>query len=136
MRGETMNREPIAEATAGGPTRSRCGGSHVRFRNRGRIGLLLLGLAVLPWLPIDGMTGDPTPARRARGLGDAPIVSFAFAPDGATIAAFQGNRVSLRDAKGGGGACAFLDRRGRARALVFSPDGRSLVVGGVEPDLF
>jgi WD40 repeat protein len=94
------------------------------------------GIIALAWLTIDGMPGDPTPARRARGLGDTPIASFAFAPDGATIAALQGERVSLRDARGVGGPCAVLDRCGRARALAFSPEGRSLVVGGVEPDVF
>ena len=99
-----MNREPIAEATHGGPTRFRSGCTHVPFRNRKRIGLLLLGTIALAWLPIDGMLGDPTPARRAWGPGDNPILGFAFAPDGATIAAIQAYRVTLRDAKGVGGA--------------------------------
>jgi WD40 repeat protein len=131
-----MNREPIAEATDGGPTRSRSGCSHVRFRNRGRIGLLLLAIGALAWLPIDGMPGDPTPARRVRGRGNGVIPNFAFAPDGATIAAIQDYRVILWDAKGVGGAITFLGHRGPAQILAFSPDGRSLVVGGVEPDLF
>src|SRR5262245_46277983 len=115
MRGETRNRAPIAEATDGGPTRSPRGCSHGRFWSARRLGPLVLGICALAWLPSDGMTGDPTPARRARGLGDTPINSFAFAPDGATIAAIQGHRVSLRDATGVGGGCAFLDRPGRAR---------------------
>src|SRR5262245_5831245 len=102
MPGETRNREPIAEATHGGPTRLRSGCSRVPFRNRKRIGLLLLGTIALAWLPIDGIPGDPTPARRALGLGDNPILSFAFAPDGATIAAIQDFRVILGDAKGVG----------------------------------
>jgi hypothetical protein len=97
-----MNREPIAEATHVGPRRSRSECSYVPFRNRRRIGLLLLGIIALTWLPIDEMTGVPSPARRPRGLGDTPSMSFAFAPDGATIAAIQGHRVSLRDAKGVG----------------------------------
>lgn len=135
MRDETRNREPIAEATHGGPTRSRSGCSHVPFRNCKRIGLLVLGTIALAWLPIDGMLGDPTPAR-ARGLGDNPILGFAFAPDGATIAAIQAYRVTLRDAKGVGGAITVLDRPEMARVLAFSPDSRSLFVGGDEPDLF
>src|ERR1700761_7059027 len=49
MRGEMMNREPIAEAIHGVPTRSRSGRSHVRFRNRGWIGLPLLGIIALIW---------------------------------------------------------------------------------------
>src|SRR5262249_56000224 len=44
-------------------------------------------------------------------------------------------RVSVGDAKGVGGITV-LDRRGIAKVLAFLPDGRSLVVGGVEPDLF
>jgi WD40 repeat protein len=98
--------------------------------------LLLLGTIALAWLPIDGMPGDPMPARRALGLGENPILDFAFAPDGATIAAIQAYRVILRDAKGVGGAVTVLDRPGMARVLTFSPDGRSLFAGGGEPDLF
>src|SRR5215471_14790651 len=102
MRGETMNREPIAEVANGSPTRSRRGGPQVPFWNRTRIGLLSLGIIALPWLPIDRMPGDPTPARRLWGLGDNPILGFAFAPDGATIATIQWDgRVALRDVAGG-----------------------------------
>src|SRR4051812_46696520 len=130
MRGETMNREPIAEATHGGPTRSRSGCSHVPFRNRGRIGLLSLGIIALAWLPIDGTPSIPTPTTRNRGVGDAPITDFAFAPEGTTIATIQADgRLALRDVTGSGGTIDFLDCRGHARAMAFSPDGRALAVG-------
>src|SRR5262249_43163008 len=109
-----------------------------RFRmwSRERIGLLLLALIVLPWLPICGPPRDLTPARRVRGVGDPAILAFAFAPDGATIATIQADgRVALQDVAGGGGAHAFLDHRGFALALAFAPDGRSLAVDGAEPDI-
>jgi WD40 repeat protein len=100
------------------------------------LGLPLFGLIVLPWLPIFGPPEDARPARRIRGLGDAPILAFAFAPDGATIATIQmDGRVPLRDAAGGAGAPSLLEHHGFALALAFSPDGRSLAVSGAESDL-
>jgi WD40 repeat protein len=105
--------------------------------NRKWIGVLLLGLIVLPWLPIFGRPRDATPPRQVRGIGEAPILAFAFSPDGTTIATIQvDGRVALRDAAAGLSAHSFLDYRGPAQALAFSPDGRSLAVGGVEPDIF
>jgi WD40 repeat protein len=104
--------------------------------SRGRIGLLLLGLIVLPWLPVFGPPRGATPARRVRGVGDTTILTFAFAPHGATIATIQTDgRVALQDAAGGASAHSFLDHRGFALALAFAPDGRSLAVGGAEPDI-
>jgi WD40 repeat protein len=104
--------------------------------SRRRIGLLLLGFLVLPWLPICGRPRDPTPARRVRGIGDTAILTFAFAPEGATIATVEGDgRVSLRDAVGSLSVPSFLDYRGFAWAIAFSPDCRSLAVGGYPPDI-
>lgn len=128
--------EPIPIA-AEGPVRSRIGIPRLPFRSRRTIGLLLLGLIVVPWLPISRPPGDATLARRIRGVGDSAILTFAFAPDGATIATIRWDgRVGLRDAGAGAGTEAFLDHPGLAWALAFSPEGRSLVVGGIEPDLF
>src|SRR5262249_19397763 len=80
--------------------------------------------------------GDAMPARRVRGVGDIAIRTFAFAPDSQTIATIQTDgRAALRGAAGGAGAPSFLDHRGFARALACAPDGRSLAVGGLEPDI-
>ena len=104
---------PIPGAAEAGPSRSRIGSSRWPVWTRRRIGLLLLGLAVLPWLPISRPPGDATPARRVRGVGDVPILTFAFAPDGATIATIHANRrVALRDVAGDAGVHSFLDHRG------------------------
>src|SRR5262249_28075181 len=136
MRGDTMNLELIPEAGDGGPTRSPSACSQVPIWNRLRIGLLLLALIVLPWLPICGLPSDGTPARRARGIGDSAILTFAFAPHGEAIATIQlDGRVALRDAAGGVSAPSFLDHRGFAQALAFAPDGRSLAVGDIEADI-
>src|SRR5262249_24489724 len=94
------------------------------------------GIHVLPWLPISGLPDDARPARRIRGVGDPAIVTFAFAPDGPTIAPRQTDgRVALRGAAGGAGGHSFVNHRGFAQALAFSPDGRWLAVGGAEPDI-
>ena len=137
MRGDTTDFGPIPGAAEEGPRRSRIGTSRLPWWGCGWIGLLLLALIVLPWLPISWPSGDGTPARRVRGVGDTAILTFAFAPHEATIATIQTDgRVALRDVAGGAGAHPFLDYRGFALALAFSPDGRSLAVGGAEPDIF
>jgi WD40 repeat protein len=98
----------------------------------GRIGLLLLGLIVLPWLPIPG-----PPVRQVRGVRNTAILTFAVSPDGKGIATVQRDgRVALRDATGGASTCSFLDHSGPALAMAFSRDGRSLAVGGAKGDIF
>jgi WD40 repeat protein len=137
MRSDTTDFGPSPGAAEEGPKRSRIGSSRLPLWNRKRTALLLLAIIVLPWLPICGPPSDTMPAKRVRGVGDAPILGFAFSPDGATIATLQTDwRLALRDAAGGVSAGSFLDHPGQALALAFSPDGRSLAVGGSEPDIF
>jgi WD40 repeat protein len=127
---------PIPGVAEAGPSRSRIGTSRWRIWSRRRIGLLLLGLAVLPWLPISGPLGVDIPARRVRGVGESPILSLAFAPDGATIATIQmGGHVALRAAAGGPGAHAFLDYPGDAGPPAFAIGDRSLAVEGAGSDI-
>ena len=136
MRGEVFAFGPIPGAAEQGPTRSRIGTSRLPWWSRRVIGLLLLALVVLPWLPIAGPTSDARPAGRVRGVGHGAILDFAFAPDNETIATIQmDGRVALRERRGRWERPSFLDYRGFALALAFSPDGRSLAVGGSEPDI-
>src|SRR5262249_38799513 len=96
---------PIPGPAEEGPRRSRIGIPRLAFWSYGRIGLLLLGLIVLPLLPISGPPRGATPARRVRGFKDSPVAAIAFAPGGAMIATIQTDgRVALRDVAGGGGA--------------------------------
>src|SRR6516165_4369847 len=135
--GDATDSGPIPGGAEEGPRRSRIGIARFPMWSRGRIGLLLLALIVPAWLPICGPPSDPTPARRVRGIGDPAILTFAFAPDGATIATIQTDgRVALRDAGGGGSDHSFLEYPSFALALAFAPDGRSLAVGGAAADLF
>jgi hypothetical protein len=62
------------------PKRSRIGSSKVPLCNSRRMALFLLGVIVLPCLPIWGPPNDATPAKRVPGFGDVPILGFAFAP--------------------------------------------------------
>ena len=97
-----------------------------RFLIPSRISLLLLGVIVIPWLPILEPSRDATPARRVRGVGDVPILGFALAPDGATIATIQvDGRVALRDAAWGRGIRRFSrTRRTAHRSVHGGPPGR------------
>ena len=109
LRRNATDFDRIPGAAGAGPRRSRSGIARLPFWSRGRIGLLLLGLIVLPWLPLLGPPRHAKPTSRIPGVGDAPVLSFAFAPDGATIATIQlDGRVALRDAAGGAGIPSFL----------------------------
>src|SRR5262249_52252470 len=72
---------PTPGATEEGPRQSRIGISRLPWWNRKWIGLLLLGLIGLPFLPVSCPPGDARPSRQARGVGDLAILTFAFAPD-------------------------------------------------------
>src|SRR6516162_684105 len=113
MRRDATECEPIPGAAEEGPRRSRIGIARLPWWSRWRIGLLLLGLIVLPWLPLFGPPRHAKPTRRIPGVGDAPILAFAFAPDGATIASIQWDgRVALRGTAGGVNAPSFPDHGG------------------------
>src|SRR5262245_20164855 len=132
MRSDTIDFGPIPGAAEEGPRRSRIGIVRSSLWNRRRIGLLLPAVLVLPWLPIFGPPKDATPAKRVRGVGDVPILSPAFAPDGATIATIQADwKVALRDAAWEMSAHSVLDHRGPAQTLAFSPDGRNLAASKI-----
>src|SRR5262245_40637028 len=134
--GDATDSGPLLGGANDVPRRSRVGISRFAMWTRGRIGALLLGLIVLSCLPLFGPPGDATLARRIPGAGDTAILTFAFAPAGATIASIQTDgRVTLRDAGSGVSDHSFLDYPSFALALAFAPDGRSLAVGSAEPDI-
>ncbi len=124
----------IPGATDEGPKRSRTGISQLPWRSHRRIGLLVLAVLVLPWLPIFGPSRDATLARRVHGVGEVPILGFAFAPDDATIATTQvDGRVPLRDAAWGVSAHSFLNHRRPALALAYSPQRGVKMSAGAAP---
>lgn len=115
------------------PGRSR--GARPRFRlwTRGRIALLL-GLIGSPWLPAFHDSREDLRMHRARGDSACPIESFAFSPDGRTIAtADERGRVKLRAVNADPGIARDFGARAHARVISFSPDGGSLAIGSFEP---
>jgi WD40 repeat protein len=132
MRVDTNHFGPTSAGAKEGPRQPWTGIFRLPRWRLGRISLLLLGLIVLPWLPIPG-----PPVRQVRGVKDKPILTFAFSPDGKAIATVQTDgSVALRAATGGASTLSFLDHSGPALAMAFSRDGRSLAVGGAARDIF
>ena len=115
MRRDTIDFRPIAGAAEERLRRSRIGISRLPSWSRSGIGLLLLALIVLPWLPVSRPPSDAAPAKRVRGVGALAILTFAFAPHGETIATIQMNgRVALRAQAGGASSVYLLDYTGPA----------------------
>src|SRR5262249_31229237 len=118
-----------------GPAPARVGRARpfrVNYGLAALIGVAMLGLAWFADL-------DSGPASQlARGYGDPPAqtIALAFSPDGTTIATTHTDgRAALRSPTEGWSLQRFLGDRGHAWAVAFAPDGRSLALGGLEPDI-
>ena len=97
-RRDTIDSGPIPKTAEETQRTCRMGRSQISLWNCGRIALLVRAVIVLTWLPILGPPRDATPTKRALGVGDAPILAFAFAPRGETIGQKRGhNEYCERD---------------------------------------
>ena len=136
MHDHKIDLDAIPKTVATAAKQWRAGRPRVALWNRRRLGLLLAILIVPPWLPIPKPAPQRVPTRWARGTAQPPIIGFAYAPDGKTIAtAHENNRVALWELTDGWTITRFLNDRGHEWTLAFSPDGRYLVAGGTEPDI-
>jgi WD40 repeat protein len=99
-----------------------------------RIGWLLAGAILLPWLPVEGWEPPSHPSRRAAGRSRRSILDLAYGPGGRVLAtADERGIVTLWDADGGGCPGPEIEVHGHARSIAFLPDGRHLAIGGDEP---
>ncbi|MHB1558506.1 MAG: WD40 repeat domain-containing protein [Isosphaeraceae bacterium] len=101
------------------------------FWNRRRLGLVLVLLILLPWIPTPGSVPTSGPARRLRFRQGDYLIRVAFAPDGRSLATtdIQG-RVSLLPLGEEGDGEQGLGDQGHGRVLAYSPDGRYLLMAG------
>jgi WD40 repeat protein len=134
MRHGKVIREPEPCAIDAGLKPGRVGHPRLRRWSLGRVALLLAVAISLSWLATFTGPASSLPMQRARGQSGAQVWGLALSPDGQTIAtANHTELVTLRQAKRGWTIDRSLDTRGTA--LAFSPDGRSLLVGGLERDV-
>jgi WD40 repeat protein len=136
MRSDASAREAASSLPETGSMSGRTACTRFTFWNRRRVGLLLAFAVLLAWLPLPRAVPENRPPRRARGTSGDSIVRLAFAPDGQTIATTNElGRVTLRPAVEGRCIERDLGVRSRGRVMVFSRDGRFLMLGGNDPDI-
>ena len=119
-----------------GPRKSSTGHSTLSLFNCRLAGLLLVSAIALAWCSRLGLTCGPDVGSETRTASDASTIAYTFSPDRQTIATTDtSQRAALWRSVDGGCVRRFLETRGHAWAVAFSPDGLSLALGGVEPDI-
>src|SRR5262249_24054056 len=109
MKRDASDSGPIQRAAAQKSTPFPIGAFRSPWFRLGPSRLLLLAFLVWPWLSTLGPASDRRPVRRIRGAGGIAIQTFAFAPNGQTMATIQTDgRLALRGTGGDAGVPYFL----------------------------
>ncbi len=102
----------------------------------GRLLLMLTAVVGLPWLPILVEPPENQSMKRLPGVTGSPLLRMAIAPNGQILATIDDRGcVALQPIEEGTDPGRRLDVPGFARAIAFSPDGRTLAVGQTNADL-
>lgn len=127
MRGERSPSGTTSDLDGLRTATGRVASIRLRWWNRRRVGLLLAGAILLPWLPIPRPWPETRTARRSFGTSGTVIKRLAFGLDAQVVATVD-ERGSVRLRRVIAGPCAerVVDVPGFAQAIAFSPDGRRL----------
>jgi WD40 repeat protein len=136
MRTHALESDEAAGPGGSGGKRWRVVRTRLFVWNRRWLGLFLVWLILLPWLPVPRSRPAIQPSCRVPGATGAPIVGLAFDADGRTLSTLDDRGlVTLWDGSRGWSTGRSFHVTGHVTAIAPMPDGRYLAAIFNEPDV-